>query len=193
MTTPAEVIGRNVKALRAAHGMTAEKFGAHVGEILGNAWKRQIVYLLEQGERRLAAEEVVAIAIVLDVSVADLFTPDAEVDEVQVGRQRIPRVRLLTQGQKDDARFEEVARHAQALGRSIRASSHTLSAQLRVVDDLDRALTSKPPAEIPPEVPRERRGLKAFFTASKRRDYEIAQRWYEPEHLATPNPEGGRQ
>ena len=59
MKTPAEVIGRNVKALREAHGMmTAEEFGARIGAILGRPWPRQAVYLLEQGDRRVTAEEV---------------------------------------------------------------------------------------------------------------------------------------
>ena len=115
MATPAQVIGENVKAAREARGMTAEAFAERVGEILGSTWPRQTVYLLEAGGRRLAAEEVVAIAIVLDVSIADLFTPSAEVDTVQVGKQSFPRDRLLTIGEKDTSIYE-IARHTQALG-----------------------------------------------------------------------------
>ena len=123
MTTPA----RSHRAERqgtagGTRRMTAEEFGARIGAILGRPWPRQAVYLLEQGDRRVTAEEVATIALVFGVSVADLFTPDAEVDEVQVGRQRIPRERLLAQGQKDGAQLYEVARHSQALERCIQGS-----------------------------------------------------------------------
>jgi len=165
-----------------------------IGEIFGKPWPRQTVYLLEQGERRLAAEEVVAIAVVLDVSIDDLFTPNTDVDDVQVGRLRIPRERLVAQGRKDSARLYEVARHFQALTRSLTDNSETLSAQLRVMDDLQRAFSGKPSTEVPPEVPSgPHAGLKSFLAASRWRAYERAQTWYEPEHVAPEDPEGESQ
>jgi hypothetical protein len=51
----------------------------------------------------------VAIALILDVSMADLFTPPAEIGGVQVDSQRFPRERLLTQGEKDGERLYEIA------------------------------------------------------------------------------------
>jgi transcriptional regulator with XRE-family HTH domain len=186
MKTPAEVIGRNVKALREAHGkMTAGEFGTRIGAILGRPWPRQAVYLLEQGDRRVTAEEVATIALVFGVPVADLFTPDAEVDEVQVGHRRVTRERLLAQGQKHGAQLYEVARHSQALERAFRDLTQTISAQLSVLDNLDRALSGKPTAEVPPEVPSGAHGLKSFVAASQQRDYELAQKWYQPEPQET--------
>jgi len=38
------------------------EFGRRIGEYFGKPWPRQTVYMMEQGKRRLAAEEVVAIA-----------------------------------------------------------------------------------------------------------------------------------
>jgi hypothetical protein len=72
-----------------------------------------------------------------------------------------------------------------------------LGAQLRVFGDLDRALSGKPPAEVPPGVGpeplSERPRLKSFLDATWREEYEIARRWYEREHLTADDPKGGNQ
>ena len=177
MKTPAEVIGKNVKRLREQR-MTAEAFGARVGEIFGKPWPRQTVYMLEQGQRRLAAEEVVAIAFLLDVSIADLFVPAPDVDEVQVGRWRLPRERLLTQGQKDSEQVYEVARHTQALQRSIRKTFLVARAQQLVIGDIDNALRGEPPWS--PQESSDDPALRGL-NSTLRRQYERAQSWYQPE------------
>jgi transcriptional regulator with XRE-family HTH domain len=178
MRTPAYVIGKNVKALRENRGETAEELGARIGEIFGKPWPRQTVYLMEQGGRRFAAEEVVAFAFLFDVSIADLFVPSADVDEVQVGNRRIPRERLLTQGQQDSERLYEVARHAQALHRSIPKIFHVLRAQQMVVGDIDLALRGEPPWS--PPKPSDDPALRSL-NATLRRQWETAQSWYQPE------------
>jgi hypothetical protein len=165
--------------------MTAEQFGERIGEILGKAWPRQTVYLMEQGERRLAAEEVVAIADVLDVSVADLFTPPARVDQVQVGQKRFSRERLLTQGQRDSERLYEVARHTQALRRSMRDIEAAMRAQSLVITNIDNAVQGKPPIELAPEPPEAPGSFDRVFWFGFHRDYERAQAWYEPEPEGT--------
>ena len=175
MITPAQVIGENVKAAREARGMTAEAFSERVGEILGSAWPRQTVYLLEQGGRRFAAEEVVAIAIVLEVSIADLFTPSADVDQVQVGERSFPRERLLTIGEKD-ASLYEIARHTQALRRSFWDISNFINSQRIVINNIDLALLGKPAEYEQPKLP-STAGLSGQFDLG--RDYERARGWYE--------------
>jgi transcriptional regulator with XRE-family HTH domain len=177
MRTPAHVIGQNVKALRENRGETAEELGARIGEIFGKPWPRQTVYLTEQGGRRFAAEEVVAFAFLFGVSIADLFVPSANVDEVQVGNQRIPRERLLTQGQQDSERLYEVARHAQALHRSIPEIFDVLRAQQMVVGDIDLALRGEPPWT--PQKPSDDPAIRPLNTAL-RRHWEKAQEWYRP-------------
>jgi transcriptional regulator with XRE-family HTH domain len=177
MRTPAFVIGQNVKALRENRGETAEEFGIRIGAIFGKPWPRQTVYGMEQGQRRLAAEEVVAIAFLLDVSIADLFVPSADVDEVQVGSWRVPRERLLTQGQQDSERLYGVARHAQALHRSIPEIFQLLRAQQLVVGDIDLALRGEPPWR---PLARPDPTLRPLNDAL-RRQWEKAQSWYEPD------------
>ena len=179
MTTPAQVIGENVKTRR-EHHMTAEEFGQRIGEYFGKPWPRQTVYMMEQGRRRLAAEEVVAIALILDVSIADLFTPPAEIDRVQVGSQRFPRERLLTQGEKDSEHLYEIARHTHALERSIRDIHQAVRAQRLVVANIELALLGKPPiGEPPPRSDLVRLPATPEDIQLERHDYERAQEWYE--------------
>jgi hypothetical protein len=181
MDTPAQVIGKNVKRLRESRTprMTADVFGKRIGEIFGKPWPRQTVYMLEQGDRRLAAEEVVAIAFLLDVSIADLFVPSADVDEVQVGSWRIPRERLLMQSpQQDSERLYEVARQTQRLHRSFPEIFHLLRAQQMVVGDIDLALRGEPPW-TPPK-PSDDPAIHSL-QAALGSQWEKAQEWYRSE------------
>lgn len=92
--TPARVIGANVKAARERRGMSAAALGAEVGKYLGKAWPRQTVYLVESGERAMVAAEVVTLADVLDLRVADLYAPPPGVTAVSAGALQVPAVRL---------------------------------------------------------------------------------------------------
>jgi hypothetical protein len=161
--------------------MTAETLGERLGEILGNPLPRQTVYLLEQGGRRLAAEEVVALAIVLDVSVAELFTPWGDVDQVQVGERSYPRERLLVLGEKDAAWAYEIARHAQAIRRATRDIRNAASAQDFILDSIERVIIGQPQEDFPTpdkEAPVGERILAKMM----RQNYEHAQTYYaEPE------------
>jgi hypothetical protein len=174
--TPAEVIGLNVKALRESR-MTAEEFGKQLGEILGKPWPRQMVYSLEKGGRSCTAEDVIAIAMVLDIPIADLFIPSTAVEEVQVGQRRVPRERLLMQGEKleDRERLSEVARHVQALRRSFVDVYETITAQQLVIANVDRALRGEAPEEAPPE------SHTGLVWETVRRDFVRAEQWYKPQ------------
>jgi hypothetical protein len=183
VTTPAQVIGENVRRLR-DNRMTADDFGGRIGKIFGKPWPRQTVYLLEQGKRRLAAEEVVAIATVLDVSIADLFTPPPEVDQVQVGHLKIPRERLLT-GQRAGEQLYEIARHTQALMRSIKDLYELSAAQRFIIENIERAGRGEPPIKPGDKALPLRDGQQQTFEQLTARwlrtEYERAQAWYEPE------------
>jgi hypothetical protein len=188
--TPAQVIGENVKALRKPR-MTAEEFGNRIGEILGKPWPRQMVYLLEQGGRSCTAEDVIAMALVLDVPIADLFIPSMSVDEVQVGHQRVRREQLLTQGEKDSDPLREIARHIQVLLRTHNEVARDLNTQLFVITNIDNALRGKPPLGRPADPPSDEGwpdsqvAWEAVRRQSEwemaRRVYERAQKWYEEE------------
>lgn len=179
MTTPAQVIGENVKTLR-EYRMTAEEFGRRIGEYFGKPWPRQTVYMMEQGRRRLAAEEVVAIALILDVSIADLFTPAAKFEEVKVGSRGFPRERLLTHGEPDSERLYEVARHVQALRRSFRDIFEMIKSQQLVIANIDNALRGEPPSGLPSESPSHELGsfIRQVWESTDL-DYERAQEWYD--------------
>lgn len=176
MWTAARVIGENVKALRRDRFSAAE-LGARIGELLGKAWPRQTIYLLEQGERKVSAEEVVALSEVLGVSVADLFVPPHEADEVQVGQTAIPRERLLARGRDDGQRLYEVASHTQALRRSAEEARSLMRAQQVVLANIDNALRGRPPVE-PPDLSEERSALARAAASGLAQDIERAGQWY---------------
>ncbi|GAB3754774.1 hypothetical protein GCM10027591_03650 [Zhihengliuella somnathii] len=91
--TVPELIGGNVKSRRETLGMTAKELGQHMGSIFGKegkAWPPQTVYMLEAGERSLIAAEVTALSKILDMPIAELFSPTAEVETISVGSISIP-------------------------------------------------------------------------------------------------------
>jgi hypothetical protein len=179
--TPAEVIGSNVRALRESL-MTAEEFGRRIGEILGKPWPRQMVYLMEKGGRSCTAEDVIAMAMVLDVPIADLFIPSTSVTEVEVGQQQVPRERLLTQGQSDSERLYGMARHIQALDRSTADLHQAVRAQRLVMNNIDRASQGKPPMEarsMPDKTGGPQFHVQPIWTVTPK-DYARMESWYAP-------------
>lgn len=83
-----EVIGWNIRERRAAR-WTQPEFGRLIGTVLPKQWPAQTVSSAEKGERAFAAAEVVAIANLLEVSVAALFSPPLPVQRVIVSDQLI--------------------------------------------------------------------------------------------------------
>lgn len=78
-----EVIGWNIRERRAAR-WTQPEFGRLIGTVLPKQWPAQTVSSAEKGERAFAAAEVVALAHLLEVSVAALFNPPLPVQRVVV-------------------------------------------------------------------------------------------------------------
>ena len=93
--TMPQVIGHNVKTRREALGMTAKSLGAEVGEVFGKAWPPQTVYMLEAGDRAMIAQELVAVAHVLQTTPANLLVPPLDVKSVVAGNLVVGRGLLL--------------------------------------------------------------------------------------------------
>lgn len=81
--TIGEVIGWNIRERRAAR-WTQPQFGQLIGSVLPKPWPAQTVSSAEKGERAFAAAELVAIAHLLEVPVAALFSPPLPVQRVTV-------------------------------------------------------------------------------------------------------------
>jgi transcriptional regulator with XRE-family HTH domain len=81
--TIGEVIGWNIRERRAAR-WTQPQFGQLMGTVLPKPWPAQTVSSAEKGERAYAAAELVAIAQLLEVPVAALFSPPLPVQRVVV-------------------------------------------------------------------------------------------------------------
>lgn len=81
--TIGEIIGWNIRERRAAR-WTQPEFGRLIGKLLPKPWPAQTVSSAEKGERAFAAAELVAIAHLLEVPVASLFSPPLPVQRVTV-------------------------------------------------------------------------------------------------------------
>jgi transcriptional regulator with XRE-family HTH domain len=75
VATIEQVIGARVAHLRAEHGMTQVELGQRLEPFTGLAWSRQNLYNAESGNRAWSANDLLAVATVFGVSIAELFTP----------------------------------------------------------------------------------------------------------------------
>ncbi|MGC9381590.1 helix-turn-helix domain-containing protein [Streptomyces sp. MH13] len=68
-----EVIGANLQWIREDQEMTQTQLGEAVAEHLGRPWSRQAVSAAEKGRRAFSAADLLALALVLDVSIPSFF------------------------------------------------------------------------------------------------------------------------
>ncbi|KDN75245.1 hypothetical protein DF19_25160 [Streptomyces olindensis] len=68
-----EVIGANLQWIREDQEMTQSQLGEAVAEHLGKPWSRQAVSAAEKGRRAFSAADLLALALVLDVSIPSFF------------------------------------------------------------------------------------------------------------------------
>lgn len=73
--TPQQIVGRRMRALRQAHGVTQEQLGASLEDFLGHPWSKQAVSAAENGQRDFNAPELFALAVIFGETVASIVTP----------------------------------------------------------------------------------------------------------------------
>ncbi|MBO1269596.1 hypothetical protein [Arthrobacter cavernae] len=91
-----KVIGHNARVRRTELAMDVATFGARMEEALGRPWKRQTVSAMENGDRAMTANDLVAIAHVLEQTPAMLLVPPLEAEDIQVGNLRLEPAALMT-------------------------------------------------------------------------------------------------
>lgn len=145
--TMPQVIGHNAKAKREAMGMTAAALGEKIGEVFGKPWPRQTVYMMENGERAMVAQEVVALSQLLDMPLLQLFTPPADVQSIIAGTLSVPAEALLAKASDDE--------HMKQLGHALRGLEQTrgklfalAQQQQTLLDEAKNALLGQPPKEL---------------------------------------------
>lgn len=68
-----EVIGSNMRRVREERGLSQTDLGQAIEPHQGRAWSRQAVSAAEKGQRAFSAADLMALALVLDVSIPSLF------------------------------------------------------------------------------------------------------------------------
>lgn len=78
------VVGYWLTEFREQSGRSQTAIGVELGKHLDKPWPRQAVSAAENGRRAFTAAELVAFAVVLDCSVADLVTPPPNVASIEL-------------------------------------------------------------------------------------------------------------
>lgn len=73
-----EVVGARVAHLRRSNEMSQGELIRQLEPFIGSAWSRQNLGSGENGRRTWTAEEALAIAVIFDVPLTELFTPMPE-------------------------------------------------------------------------------------------------------------------
>jgi transcriptional regulator with XRE-family HTH domain len=82
--TYADVLAANFRAARARIGLSQETTAARMRALGFGGWRYQTVGVVENGRRKLSAEEVMALAWVLELSISALMSPAAEDGDVRL-------------------------------------------------------------------------------------------------------------
>lgn len=90
-----KVVGHNARARRVALEMDVATFGERMEEVFGRPWKRQTVSAMENGDRAMTANDLVAIAYVLGETPSMLLVPPMEAEDIQIGSLKLTTADLL--------------------------------------------------------------------------------------------------
>lgn len=107
-----QIIGARIAEVRLKRGMSQAEFARSVRALVGVGWSRQVAWQVERGEKAVAASDLVAVAWVLECTVADLMSTT---EPVSLGGADVPRTDAIVSGVEAMpeveawARFEEAA------------------------------------------------------------------------------------
>ena len=77
-----EVLARNIRAARVRSGLTQRDLAERMRALGFKAWRFQLVGTVEQGQRRVLAEEVHGLAWALGLTIPALMSPADEDREI---------------------------------------------------------------------------------------------------------------
>jgi transcriptional regulator with XRE-family HTH domain len=69
------IVGRSVRTARTGRGLGQEQVAARMRTLGFSAWLRQTVGQVERGKRRLVVDEVLALSLALQTTIAELIMP----------------------------------------------------------------------------------------------------------------------
>lgn len=110
-TTLDQHIGGRIRAIRELRRLSGEEFGAQVREHVGTGWDRAAVSRVEQGKKPVSASDLVAVALVLGCTIADLTSTT---EAVSLGATTVPRTDAIVGGEEAMPEVEGMARFRDA-------------------------------------------------------------------------------
>jgi len=84
MATFAALIAANIRAWRSRRGLSQATVVARMRALGFDAWHRQTISNVERGDRRVTAEELVGLALAMEVSIPALTTASDQDDFVEL-------------------------------------------------------------------------------------------------------------
>lgn len=138
------------EAREAAHLSQAE-LGQRLESLLGKKWWAQAVSAAEKGRREFTVEELVALALCLDMKIQDLFWPPDNVDEIEFPAGPHP-VRADSDGRPQPTREPGPEELLDAIRRTTDALAEEVRAMRERVEQMERTLKARKD-----EAPRARR------------------------------------
>lgn len=143
-TTIGAVLGQNVAEARTRRGLSQVELGEAVAPYLGRPWPRQTVSLVEQGRRAFTAEEVLALAHVLQTTPGLLFRVSPDVEAVTIGDVEVARREVQSGAKPNEPEYLllDLMDQVRDVRDAVKRAAHTLQREAHdPLGDMDARIT----------------------------------------------------
>ncbi len=138
-----QVIGRRIAEVRTRRGMSQAQFAREVRAKVGVGWSRQAVWQVENGKSAMSATDLLAVALVLGCTVADLMSTT---EPVSLGGAEVARTDAIVAGVDAMPEVEAWDRYEEA-GRALADVRHAWERYAHLIDVVRRRVADSPALE----------------------------------------------
>jgi len=132
-----DVIASNVRKAREEVGLTQKDLGGEIGRWLRKPWPRQTASLLESGRRAFTAEELLAVALVLEKPIAYFFRAGSLVEVEMPSGATVSAEKIVSLFKGDvEAAAGALSEETDALGAALRKAFDVLQKQRDALEEV---------------------------------------------------------
>lgn len=135
-----QYIGARIAEVRLKRGKSQAQFAREVRELVGVGWSRQVAWQVERGEKAVSATDLVAVAWVLECTVADLMSTT---EPVSLGGEQTLRTDAVVAGEEAMPEVEAMARFQEA-GDALADVRHAWERYAHLIDVVRRRVADTP-------------------------------------------------
>lgn len=133
-------IGARIAEVRLKRGMSQAHFAREVRALVGVGWSRQVAWQVERGEKAVSATDLVAVAWVLECTVADLMSTT---EPVSLGGEQTLRTDAIVAGEDAMPEVEAWSRFEEA-GDALADVRHAWERYAHLIDVVRRRVADTP-------------------------------------------------